>query len=118
MAPRPIARKSRRSELLVRDAGSRVQYTLSTMTALSISPTWIGMAAALLTTAAFAPQAIQAWRTRSTRDISLPMFTMMVAGIALWLTYGILISDVPLIVANAVTLVLAGSILVAKIRFR
>jgi len=88
------------------------------MSTLSFSPTWIGMAAALLTTAAFAPQAIQAWRSRSTRDVSLAMFLMMVSGIALWLTYGILIGDMPLIVANAVTLVLAGAILVAKIRFR
>lgn len=75
------------------------------------------MAAALLTTAAFAPQAIKAWRTRSTKDISLAMFTLMVTGIALWLIYGILIEDVPLIMANAVTLILAGAILVAKIRF-
>ncbi len=88
------------------------------MTTLSFSPTWIGLAAAVLTTAAFAPQAIQAWRSRSTRDVSLAMFTLMVAGITLWLVYGILIGDLPLIVANAVTLVLAASILVAKIRFR
>lgn len=88
------------------------------MTVLDFTPTWVGIAAALLTTAAFAPQAIQAWRSRSTRDISLTMFLMMVAGIALWLTYGILIGDLPLILANAVTLVLAGAILLAKLRFR
>lgn len=88
------------------------------MTELSFSPTWIGMAAAVLTTAAYAPQAIQAWRSRSTRDVSLAMFLMMVSGITLWLVYGLLIGDLPLIVANAVTLVLAGAILVAKIRFR
>lgn len=88
------------------------------MISISFSPTWIGIAAALLTTAAFAPQAIKAWRYRSTRDISLAMFTMMVAGIILWLIYGILIDDVPLILANAVTLILASAILVAKIRFR
>ncbi len=76
------------------------------------------MAAALLTTAAFAPQALKAWRSRSTNDVSLAMFIMMVVGIALWLTYGILIDDVPLILANSVTLILAGAILVAKIRFR
>jgi MtN3 and saliva related transmembrane protein len=85
---------------------------------MSFSPTWIGIAAAVLTTAAFAPQAIQAWRSRSTRDVSLAMFTLMVAGIALWLVYGILIDDLPLILANAVTLVLAAAILIAKIRFR
>jgi MtN3 and saliva related transmembrane protein len=88
------------------------------MTALSFSPTWIGIAAAILTTAAFAPQVVKAWRTRSTRDVSLAMFTLMVAGIALWLVYGILIDDLPLILANAVTLVLAAAILIAKIRFR
>lgn len=84
----------------------------------SVNPAWVGIAAAILTTAAFAPQAIQAWRTRSTRDVSLPMFLMMVCGIVLWLVYGLLIGDLPLILANAVTLLLAGSILVAKIRFR
>ena len=45
------------------------------------------------------------------------MFTMMVAGNTLWLAYGIMIKDAPLIVANAVTLILAGAILAAKIRF-
>lgn len=82
-----------------------------------ISPTWIGMAAAVLTTAAFAPQAIKAWQSRSTKDVSLAMFTMMVTGNALWLVYGIMIDDVPLMIANAVTLLLAGAILAAKIRF-
>jgi MtN3 and saliva related transmembrane protein len=85
---------------------------------LSFSPTWIGIAAAVLTTAAYAPQAFKVWQTRSTRDVSLAMFLLMVSGIMLWLIYGILISDLPLIVANAVTLVLAASILIAKIRFR
>ncbi|MBY0267068.1 MAG: SemiSWEET transporter [Burkholderiales bacterium] len=82
-----------------------------------MNPTWIGIAAAILTTAAYAPQAYQAWRTRSTRDVSLPMFLMMVTGITLWLIYGLMIGDLPLILANAVTLLLAGAILVAKLRF-
>ena len=88
------------------------------MTTLVFSSTWIGMAAAVLTTAAFAPQAFKAWQSRSTKDVSLAMFTMMVAGNTLWLAYGILIEDAPLIIANAVTLLLAGAILAAKIRFR
>lgn len=82
-----------------------------------MNPTWIGIAAAILTTAAYAPQAWQAWRTRSTRDVSLPMFLMMVTGITLWLIYGLMIGNLPLILANAVTLLLAGAILVAKLRF-
>jgi MtN3 and saliva related transmembrane protein len=84
----------------------------------AFDPSWIGLAAATLTTTAFAPQAIQAWRTRSTQDVSLGMFLMLVVGIALWLTYGLLIDDMPLIAANTVTLGLAGAILAAKLRFR
>lgn len=81
-------------------------------------PTWIGSIAAVLTTVAFAPQAIKAWRTRSTEDISLIMFLMLTVGICLWLIYGLLIRDMPLVFANTATLVLAGAVLVAKIRFR
>jgi MtN3 and saliva related transmembrane protein len=82
------------------------------------SPTWLGMIAAVLTTTAFAPQAIKAWRSRSTGDVSFAMFLMLVTGIILWLIYGVLIDDLPLIVANSVTLALAGAILLAKIRFK
>ncbi len=85
---------------------------------IAFDPTWIGAAAAALTTTAFAPQAFKAWRTRSTDDISLAMFLILAAGICLWLVYGVLIQDTPLILANSVTLVLAGAILAAKIRFR
>lgn len=84
----------------------------------AFNPTWIGAAAAILTTAAFAPQAFKVWRTRSADDISLAMFLILMAGIVLWLAYGVLIQDIPLILANSVTLVLAGAILAAKIRFR
>ncbi len=87
-------------------------------TTLPFSPTWIGIIAATLTTTAFAPQAIKAWKTRSTGDVSLAMFLMLVSGIVLWLVYGILIGDVPLMIANSITLALAGAILIAKICFR
>jgi MtN3 and saliva related transmembrane protein len=78
----------------------------------------LGYGAAICTTAAFAPQLVKAWRTRSTNDISLAMFLVMVAGIVLWLTYGALKHDVPLIVANATTLVLAGAILFLKLKYK
>ena len=79
--------------------------------------TLLGLVAATLTTLAFLPQVIKTWRTRSARDISLWMFLMLVAGICLWLTYGILIADIPLIAANVVTLALALVILVFKLRY-
>jgi len=86
------------------------------MTDESFAITALGLAAAFCTTAAYAPQALKAWRSRSTADISLSMFLLMVTGIVLWLAYGVLIGDVPLIVANGVTLCLAGAILVLKLR--
>ena len=76
----------------------------------------LGAAAGLCTTVSFLPQLVRAWRTRSTRDISLPMFSLLVFGIFLWLVYGALIGDVPLIVANGVSLCLTGSILYLKLR--
>jgi MtN3 and saliva related transmembrane protein len=84
----------------------------------SFDPTWVGTIAATLTTTAFAPQAAKAWRSRSTADVSLAMFLMLTSGITLWLVYGLLIGNGPLIAANAVTLVLALAILAAKIRYR
>jgi MtN3 and saliva related transmembrane protein len=78
--------------------------------------TLLGLAAACCTTLAFVPQALKAWRSRSTADISLGMFLIMCVGIVLWLVYGGLRGDLPLIIANVVTLVLAGLILLLKLR--
>ena len=75
-----------------------------------------GMVAAVLTTIAFLPQVIRTWRTRSTSDISLGMFVTYVTGIALWLVYGLMIHDWPLIASNAVTFVLSAIILGLKLR--
>ena len=76
------------------------------------------MAAAMLTTIAFLPQVIKVWRTRSTRDISLVSFSIFCSGVVLWLLYGWLIGDLPLILANGVTFVLAGTVLAFKLRYR
>jgi len=77
----------------------------------------IGYAAAFLTTVSFLPQVIKVWTTRSTRDISLAAYCMFTLGVALWLAYGVAIHSTPVILANAVTVVLAAGVLVAKIRF-
>ncbi len=82
-----------------------------------ISADFIGSAAATLTTAAFIPQAWQVWRTRHTADISLGMYAMFTAGVALWLGYGILLIAWPIIIANSITLLLAGTVLLMKLKF-
>jgi MtN3 and saliva related transmembrane protein len=77
----------------------------------------VGLIAGWCTTLAFVPQVVKTWRTRSTSDISLGMFLVLVFGIILWLLYGLLIGDVPLIAANAVTLFLTAAILAFKLRY-
>ena len=75
----------------------------------------IGYPAAFLTTAAFVPQAWKSWRTRDLSGISLPMYTMFTLGVALWLAYGVSIGSWPVMVANAVTFLLASLVLWLKI---
>jgi len=79
--------------------------------------TIVGLAAGVCTTVSFAPQAIKTIRTKSTKDLSLLMYTVITVGIALWLIYGILIKDLPIILANSVSFVLAGIILIYKIKY-
>jgi len=79
--------------------------------------TLIGLLAATCTTGSFLPQVIRAWRTRSTRDVSALMFVLLVTGNALWLLYGVLIGDLPLVVANLITITLVAIILALKLRY-
>lgn len=79
--------------------------------------TTIGFIAAILTTISFLPQVFKVWRTRSAKDVSLGMYFMFSAGVALWLIYGVLIESWPVILSNLLTLVLAGAVLVMKLRF-
>ena len=75
----------------------------------------LGVVAGCCTTAAFMPQVVHTWRTKSVDDISLRMYSLFTFGVFLWLVYGIAIGSFSIILANAVTLVLAFSILVMKI---
>jgi MtN3 and saliva related transmembrane protein len=80
-----------------------------------ITPEMIGYLAATLTTASFLPQAILTIRTRDTESLSLSMYSLFTLGVFCWLVYGIYISNKAIIFANAITLVLAASILSFKI---
>lgn len=75
----------------------------------------IGYLAATLTTCSFVPQALHTFRTRDVRGISLGMYSVFTAGVALWLLYGLLLAAWPIVVANAITLALAGAILGMKV---
>ena len=80
--------------------------------------TILGLAAAFCTTFAFLPQAIKVIRTRNTKDLSLSMYTIMTLGILLWLIYGVLSSDIPLIAANTITFIFSAIILGMKLRYK
>ncbi len=76
---------------------------------------YIGCIAATCTTLAFVPQAMQSYKTRDLSGVSLPMYTIFTLGVAMWLIYGLLKQDWPIIVANTITVALSAIILVLKI---
>jgi len=78
----------------------------------------IGLAAGSLTTVAFLPQVIKTWKSGSAKDLSLGMFSFFCLGVLLWLIYGLLTNDIPVIAANLATLILASTILFFKLRFK
>lgn len=78
----------------------------------------LGLLAAGLTTFAYLPQSIKAIRTKHTKDISLPMVVMLEFGLITWLTYGILISSIPIIAANTVSIGFMTIILYLKIKYK
>ena len=80
-------------------------------------PELIGYLAASLTTCSFVPQALQTFRTRDVSGTSLGMYSVFTAGVSLWLVYGLALAAWPIVVANAITLALAGTILGMKVRY-
>ena len=76
----------------------------------------LGFIAGALTTAAFVPQVLKSWQTRDLSGISLRMYSLFTAGVALWLIYGIALTSWPIIIANAITLALAAGVLILKLR--
>lgn len=79
--------------------------------------TTLGLIAGTLTTAAYLPQLIKTWRSKSAGDISWSMLITLCLGIVLWLVYGVYVQDLPVILANMVTLMLTSVILALKVRY-
>ena len=77
----------------------------------------VSAVAATLTTGAFVPQALHIIRHKETKAISLFMYVAFAAGVALWLLFGCLIDNWPIIVSNAITLALALAIIAMKLKY-
>lgn len=78
---------------------------------------WVSAIAATLTTAAFVPQAVHIIRHKETKAISLVMYVAFASGVALWLLFGALIGNWPIMISNAITLMLTLAIVGMKLRY-
>lgn len=79
---------------------------------------WVGFLAAILTTACYIPQALHVVRERNTAGISLFAYTILFAGVLLWLVYGVMIGSLPVMLANGLTLPLLSIVIAIKIRHK
>lgn len=78
--------------------------------------TILGLIAATLTTGSFLPQVLKAWKTKETKDLSLPMYLILLTGIVLWTIYGLIKKDQAIIGANATAGILVCSIVYLKLK--
>jgi MtN3 and saliva related transmembrane protein len=84
------------------------------MTAIQL----LGMAAGSISAITFLPQVIKTWKTKSAGDISLLMFTFATISVLMWLAYGIILRDIPIIYTNSLVLICSLIMLYFKFRFR
>jgi MtN3 and saliva related transmembrane protein len=80
--------------------------------------TMIGLAAAAITVVSLFPQLVKIWKTKSTKDISLGMFLLFCGGVFLWFVYGILLQDLPIIIANFLGFIQTLIILILKVKYK
>lgn len=78
----------------------------------------LGYVAGALTVASFLPQVIRAWRTRRTRDLSLGSFALLMTAGSLWIVYGALSRDWPVVATNSGMVALTGALAIAKMRYK
>ena len=79
---------------------------------------YLGYVAGILTVSSFLPQVIRSFRTRQTRDLSLGMFALLTTASSLWMIYGAVTRDWPVILTNAGMVAMNGALAVAKLRYR
>jgi MtN3 and saliva related transmembrane protein len=78
----------------------------------------LGYAAGIIVVSSLIPQTLKSWKTKLTRDLSLARYVMYTIGLSIWILYGVLIQNGPIAVMNSIAVVLSGSILYLKIRYK
>jgi MtN3 and saliva related transmembrane protein len=79
---------------------------------------FLGLLGGVLSTICFLPQVIQAWKTKSTKDISLPMYLLLLASIITWIAYGFIRKDYPIVITNGTILLMTSTILYLKLKYK
>ncbi len=118
LRPRPAQEHAARRRARATDVWRRRLASTSSTRSRHERDTLLGLVAAACTTGSFVPQVVKTWRSGSSADLSLGMYGLFTAGIVLWLAYGIVLRDLPIVVANVVTLGLVASVLVHIVRSR
>ncbi|MFC1768050.1 SemiSWEET transporter [Candidatus Margulisiibacteriota bacterium] len=77
----------------------------------------MGISAAFLTTISFLPQIIKAYKSKETKDLSLMMYLIFSSGVLLWLVYGIMLGETPIIIANSIAFIFGVFILSLKVKY-
>ena len=77
----------------------------------------LGLAAGTITSITFLPQVIQIWKTKSVKDLSMPMLLLLILGVSMWLTYGILVRDAAIIYTNSMVLTMSFIMMFFKIKY-
>ena len=78
----------------------------------------LGLAAGTLTSITFLPQVIHIWKTKSAKDLSLMMLLLLILGVLLWLTYGLLVMDAAIIYTNSMVLAMSFILLFFKLKYK
>lgn len=78
----------------------------------------LGLIAGTITSITFIPQVLQIWKTKSAKDISILMLSLLITGVSLWLTYGIVVKDIAIIYTNGMVLAMSLLMLYFKFRFK
>jgi MtN3 and saliva related transmembrane protein len=91
-----------------------LQHKYKNMSAIQI----LGLAAGTITSITFLPQVIQIWKTKSAKDLSLQMLLLLILGVSMWLTYGILVADAAIIYTNSMVLTMSLILFYFKLKYK
>ncbi|MBP6023649.1 SemiSWEET transporter [Ferruginibacter sp.] len=78
----------------------------------------LGLAAGTITSITFLPQVIQIWKTKSAKDLSMPMLLLLILGVSMWLTYGLIVMDAAIIYTNSMVLTMSFIMVYFKLKFK